>query len=141
MEEEKVIDQSQLANSVSEQLKFEMKDAFLVKPLDKIKVKKEFTKLPENKEATVKDGVEAIDVEESEMVTEVKEVDSDFRKGVVIKVPYNYKQWVSKSDNFDSMPINPGDIVIYRERSAQWFDLVKDSHLIRPFDIIAVEHD
>ena len=44
MEEDKIIDQSPLAESLSEQIKYQFLDFFLVKPLDPVKVTKEFSK-------------------------------------------------------------------------------------------------
>ena len=63
MENEKLIDQSQLAESVSENIKYDFLDYFLVKPLDPVKVKKEFTK-PVATGTPAKDanGVEAQDL-------------------------------------------------------------------------------
>ena len=89
MDEEKIIDQSQLAESISEKIKMEFSDLFLVKPLAPIKVVKEFSKLPNTAPTKDKEGVEAIDVDKVE--TETKEVDSDYRKGVIIKIPFCYK--------------------------------------------------
>ena len=82
--EEKLIDQSPLAESVAENIKYEFLDFFLVKPLDPVKVKKEFSK-PVTTGTPAKDanGIEAQDFENVE--TEVKEVDSDYRRGIVLK--------------------------------------------------------
>lgn len=137
MGEEKIIDQSQLAESLSEKINYEMHRQFLVKPLDPIKVKKEFSKpvAKDNKTTEDKNGIEAIDYDEVE--TEVKEVDSDFRKGVVLKVPTEYKRQM-EDDKWKEMPINIGDIVVYRNRCGEWFDLLKDTQLISGYDIIAV---
>lgn len=40
MEEEKIIDQTQLAKDLSSKIKYDFKTYFLVKPLEPIKVKK-----------------------------------------------------------------------------------------------------
>ena len=62
---EKLIDQAAVAESVSNKIKYEFSDYFLVKPLDPIKVKKEFTKLPEDKKPVKdKNGVAAVNVED-----------------------------------------------------------------------------
>ena len=65
MEEEKIIDQSVLAEDVASQIKYQFLDFFLVKPLDPIKVKKEFS-TPVAKTEPVKDdnGIEAQDFDE-----------------------------------------------------------------------------
>ncbi len=134
-DKEKLIDQAPIANSVSEKIPYSFQDLFLVKPLDPIKVKKEFSKpVPtDNKPKKDKNGIEAVDYDKVE--TEVKEVDSDFRKGVILKVPYSYKD----TEQFRRMPINIGDIVVYKNKYAEWFDILKDTQLVRTFDVIATE--
>lgn len=101
-------------------------------------VKKEFsTPNPSKKEPTVdNNGVEATDYEE--VTTEIKEVESEFRKGIVIKVPVEYQRNM-KDEKFPATSVHIGDTIIYRERNAQWFDLVKDSQLIDQYSIIAIE--
>lgn len=132
MGEDKIIDQSELAQSVSDQIKYSFFDYFLVKPLDPIKVKKEFSK-PVSASETRKDdnGVEARDFDEVE--TEVKEVNSDYRKGVIIKCPTYYDEPGAK------MQAKIGDVVIFRDAAGLRFDLVKDSRLLRLYDILGVE--
>ena len=140
MDEKKTIDQSELANDVASKIPYEFSDMFLVKLLDPIKVKKEFSK-PVTNGAPKKDnnGIEAVDYDNVE--TEIKEVDSDFRKGVVIKVPYSYTKSVDTDDTKYSyiMRVKVGDIVLFRDQSGIFFDLLKDSKLLRQFDILAVE--
>ena len=133
MEENKeIIDQSELAKSVGDKIKYNFFDYFLVKPLDPIKVKKEFSK-PVSTGTPVEDanGVKAEDFDNVE--TEVKEVNSDYRKGVVIKCPTYYDEPGAK------MHANVGDIVIFRDTAGFRFDLIKDSRLLRLYDILGVE--
>lgn len=100
--------------------------------MDPVKVKKEFSKPVSNGEATKdKNGVKAQDFDEVE--TEVKEVDSDYRKGVVIKCPTYYDEPGAK------MHAKVGDIVIFRDTAGLRFDLVRDSRLIRLYDILGLE--
>lgn len=130
--DEKLIDQSQLAESISKDIKYDFADCFLVKQLDPIKVKKEFNKpVPAGKPSKDSNGVEAVDYDKIE--TEVKEVDSDFRKGVVLKLPIQYR-------NMENKPIEVkiGDVVLFREMGAKYFDLLKDSRLIKYYDIVAI---
>ena len=130
--EKEIVDQSELAKSVSDQIKYSFFDFFLVKPLDPIKVTKEFSKPVSAEKATVDaNGVEAKDFDEVE--TEVKEVDSDFRKGVVIKCPTYYDEPGIK------MHADVGDVVIFRDAAGLRFDLVKDTRLLRLYDILGVE--
>ena len=135
MEEEKIIDQSVLAEDVSSKIKYSFMDFFLVKPLDPIKVKKEFSK-PVSTGTPVKDanGVEAQDFDNVE--TEVKEVNSDYRRGIVLKRPLYYEVEDSKNT---FIPINIGDVVIFRDAAGLSFDLLKDSKLLRQYDILGVE--
>lgn len=138
MEEDKIIDQSQLAEYLSGKIKYEMHRQFLVKPLDPIMVKKEFSKpvSADNKPKKDENGIEAVDYDDVE--TEVKEVESDFRKGVVLKIPFDYEQSMN-GDNWKDMPVKVGDIVVYNNRSAHWFDILKDTQLVSGYDIIAIE--
>ena len=132
MEDNNIIDQSQLAESVAEKIQYEFTDTFLVKLLDSTKVKKEFSKpVSSAKPSKDKNGVEAVDYEKME--TEVKEVESDFRKAVVIKLPTSYNNM--KDRPYD---INVGDVVLIRNMRGEYFDLLKDSKLIYYYDIVAI---
>lgn len=133
MNEDKLMNQSQLAESVAEKIPYIFHDCFLVKPLDKIMVKKEVTELPNNKPVKDKDGIEAV---EGTPKTEVKEVESDYQQGVVIKIPSTYKETDNKL-----MSVKIGDIILYKPTRTMPFDLLKDSRLIRYFDIVAVKND
>ena len=137
---EKLMDQAAVAESVSNKIKYEFSDYFLVKPLDPIKVKKEFTKLPEDKKPVKdKNGVAAVNVEDSEIETEVKEVDSDYRKAVVLKTPFYYEKTLMENPNM--MKIKVGDVILYKENRSMWFDLIKDSQLVKIYEITAVENN
>lgn len=132
--EEKLIDQSPLAESVAENIKYEFLDFFLVKPLDPVKVKKEFTK-PVATGTPAKDanGIEAQDFENVE--TEVKEVDSDYRRGIVLKRPVYYEATEYEGPRY----IEIGSTVIFRDAAGMNFDLIKDSKLLRQYDILGIE--
>lgn len=132
MVENEIIDQASVAQSVSDKIKYSFFDYFLVKPLDPVKVKKEFSK-PVSTGTPVEDanGVKAQDFDNVE--TEVKEVDSDYRKGIVIKCPTYYDEPGAK------MHAQVGDVVIFRETAGLRFDLIKDSRLLRLYDILGIE--
>lgn len=137
MEEDKLIDQSPLAESVAENIKYEFLDFFLVKPLDPVKVTKEFSKpVATGTPAKDENGVEAQDFNNVE--TEVKEVDSDYRRGIVLKRPLYYLNEENKMLGTPS-EIKVGDIVIFREPAGLRFDLLKDSRLLRMYDVLGVE--
>lgn len=131
-EEVKSVDQAAVAESISEKIKYNFFDYFLVKPLDPVKVKKEFSK-PVSTGTPKKDanGVEAQDFDNVE--TEVKEVDSDYRKGIIIKCPTYYDDPNAKK------VANIGDVVIFRDAAGLRFDLLKDSRLLRLYDILGIE--
>ena len=130
--ENEIIDQAAVAQSVSDKIKYSFFDYFLVKPLEPIKVTKEFSK-PVSTGTPVEDanGVKAQDFDNVE--TEVKEVDSDYRKGIVIKCPTYCDEPGAK------VHAHIGDVVIFRETAGLRFDLIKDSRLLRLFDILGVE--
>lgn len=124
-------DDHKIAEDLNKKVTYTFIRQFLVKPLPLKKVKKEFS-TPVTKDVTKKDGVEAADYDDVKV--ETKEVDSDWREGVVIKVPVEYQKLI---DNKTAESIIPGDTIVYRDKYAQYFDLYKDSQLISPYDIIA----
>lgn len=132
MDEEKMIDQSVLAEDVAGKIKYEFRDFFLVKPLDPVKVKKEFS-TPVDTTLKKDDGLEV--QEFTEVSKEVKEVDSDYRRGIVLKRPV----WYPAEEMKENEIIKVGDVVLFRDTAGAFFDLVKDSKLIRLYDIVAVE--
>lgn len=138
MEEEVLIDQSQLAEDVASKIKYNFLDFFLVKPLDPVKVTKTFSK-PVSNDKPTKDaeGIEAVDFKEVE--TEVKEVNSDYRRGIVLKRPAYYAH-ANELIGTES-EIKVGDIIIFRDAAGLTFDLLKDSKLLRQYDILGIEHD
>lgn len=137
MEEEKLIDQSVLAEDVASQIKYNFFDYYLVKPLDPVKVKKEFSKpVPTGTPAKDENGIEAQDFDNVE--TEVKEVDSDYRRGVVLKRPLYYEMPDNQIIGSIS-EIKVGDIVVFRDPAGLRFDLLKDSRLLRQYDILGIE--
>ena len=133
-DKEQLIDQSVLAEDVAEKIKYNFFDFFLVKPLDPVKVTKEFSKpVPTGTPVEDANGIKAQDFDDVE--TEVKEVDSDYRRGVVIKRPLYYED----EDTSRMYDIKIGDIVIFRDTAGMRFDLLKDSRLLRQYDILGKE--
>ena len=126
------IDQTPLAESVSSKIEYDFLDNFLVKQLDPIKVKKEFSKpVSDNKPNVDENGIKAVDYDKIE--TEVKETDSDFRKGVIIKIPMSYERMETKPYDFKI-----GDVILFKDGRAVYFDLLKDSRLLNYYDIVAI---
>lgn len=135
MDEEKIIDQSVLAEDVASKIPYEFRDFFLIKPLDPVKVKKEFS-TPVAKENAATSNKDDIDVQDyDEVKTEIKEVDSDYRRGIVLKSPV----WYPTEEMKENEVINTGDVVLFKDTAGMFFDLVKDSKIIRLYDIVAVE--
>lgn len=139
MDEEKIIDQTVLAEDLSSKIQYDFTKAFLIKPLEPIMVKKEFDKPVINNAQPKKDenGIEAVDYDKVE--TEIKEVEADFRKGVVLKVPFEYQQQMA-DDKWPAAPICIGDVIVYNSKAGKWFDILKDTCIIYQYDIIAVEN-
>lgn len=139
---EQKIDQKPLAEDLSNKIHYEFTRQFLVKPLDPVMVMKEFnTPIPSDAESNVpaedvkyKDGLDVIDY--NEVKKEVKEVESEYKRGIVLKVPHEYKNQLV-SDKMVPIDIKVGDIVIYKYGA--WFELLKDTSLLSPYDIIAKE--
>ena len=130
-----MIDQSVLAEDVASKIPYEFRDFFLVKPLDPVKVKKEFsTPVAKGEPKADENGIEAQDFDE--VKTEVKEVDSDYRRGIVLKRPEYY---ATADDLGTEREIKVGNVVLFKDTAGSFFDLVKDSKLIRMYDIVAVE--
>jgi hypothetical protein len=93
----------------------------LVKPLEPIMLEKEITEAVGTGELDI-DGFEKFEAK-----TEVKEVESEWRLGIVLSIPDAYKD----------TNINIGDTVVFGKKFAKDFDLFKDSQLVKPYDIVA----
>lgn len=128
------IDHTQLAESISEHIPYEFVRYFLVKPLELDKVKKEISR-PVAEGTTTDDGLEITDY--NDVVTEIEEVDSDIRKGIVLKVPTEYET-NRKKDPDAVIDIKVGDTVFYKNMAGRYFDLVKDSQYVAYYDIFGV---
>jgi hypothetical protein len=96
---------------------------FLVKPLEPIMVSKDITTMKPNG-VKDEDGIEGFDTE-----TETKEVESNFKEGIVLKLPLQ-----GACDN-----VYIGTRIVYNKKFAIDFDLFKDSQLVKPFDIVAIK--
>ena len=114
--------EDKVLHTVVDSIKFKFEKDFLVKPLEPVKIEQTITKqIPTGKKD--KDGNQMYDTkEEKEMV------ESDFGKGVVLSIPTCY-----------TGDIIPGSIIVYPKKFAKRFDLFKDSELVRPYDIVAIE--
>ena len=64
--------------------------------------------------------------EKFETKTETKEVESEWREGIVLSIPEEYK----------NLGYEVGDTIVYNKKFAKDFDLFKDSVLVKSYDII-----
>lgn len=95
----------------------------LIKPLPPTMVTKEFTEqIPNGK-------VDENGFNEYDTKTETKEVESDWAIGIVLQIP----------SHLTDVKFKVGDTVAYNKKFAMYFDLVKDTQLVKPYDIIAVK--
>ena len=114
--------EDKVLETVVSSVKFTFEKDFLVKPLEPTMIKRKYTEqVPNGKKD--EEGNNLYDAKEV-----VKEEESDFEKGIVISIPTVYDG-----------SITCGNIVVYPKKFAKEFDLFKDSKLVRPYDIIAIE--
>lgn len=111
--EDKVLD------TVVEKLEYLFIKDVLVKPLPVIMLSK-VVDIPVETGEKDENGFNKFETKE-----ETKEVESDFRKGIVLAVPAGVEN------------ITVGDTIVFPSKFAKDFDLFKDSQLVKPYDIIA----
>lgn len=97
----------------------------LIKPLDPIMLTKEVTEMVETDE---KDENGAIKYDTK---TETKEVESEWREGIILCIP----DGVKKDPSIEGLEV--GDIIVFNKKFAKEFDLFKNSVLIKSYDIVA----
>lgn len=94
----------------------------LVKPLQAIIIKKEVTEAVGTGEKDV-DGYEKFETK-----TEVKEVESEWRTGIVLAI--------GEELDASTLKFKVGDTIVYNKKFAKDFDLFKDSQLVKNYDIV-----
>ena len=97
----------------------------LIKPLEPIMVKKEVTEAVGTGEKDV-DGYEKFETK-----TEVKEVESEWRTGILLAIGTELTTLTTQPE------FAVGDTVVFNKKFAKDFDLFKDSMLVRPYDCLA----
>lgn len=108
--------------TVVNSVKFTFEKDFLVKPLKPTMIKRKYTEqVPNGKKD--EEGNNLYDTKDV-----IKEEESDFEKGIVIAIPTIYDG-----------SITCGNTVVYPKKFAKEFDLFKDSKLVKPYDIVAIE--
>lgn len=123
------MDQTQLAEAIGNSIKFDVLKDVLVKPLDPIMVDREIEVPVPAGQVEIEDGVEATEFNETKK--EIQSVESAFAKGIILMTPpYTGDQpW----------PFKAGDTIYYNRRMSIEFDVLKDSRLVKPYDIVAVD--
>lgn len=115
--------EDKVLETVLSELKYIPLKDILVKPLEPIKITKEITEAVGTGEKDV-DGYEKFETK-----TEVKEVESEWREGIVLCIPNEYK----------SLDFKVGDTIVYNKKFAKEFDLFRTSVLVKSYDIIAIK--
>lgn len=116
--------EDKVLETVLEGLKYIPLKDVLIKPLPPIKLTKEVTEAVGTGEKDV-DGYEKFDTK-----TETKEVESEWREGIILTIPEHIKEDTT-------LGFSVGDTVVYNKKFAKEFDLFKDSVLVKSYDIIA----
>lgn len=115
--------EDEVLKTVLEGLKYEPLKDILIKPLEPIKFNKEVTEMVPTDEKD-EDGFIKYETK-----TETKEVESEWREGIVLAIPTNMKDIEFKA----------GDTVVYHGKFSKEFDLFKTSVLVKPYDIVAIK--
>jgi len=106
-----------LLTNVIDDIPYELFTDVLIKPLPTIKVTKEVTR-PKFVEGSM---------ESTETETTTEEVDALFQTGIVLIMPESLK---------DISKYTIGDTVIFPRKSYVYFDLYKDTIIVKSYDII-----
>ncbi len=120
-----VQDEVLLAEDVASRINYEFSRAYLVKQLPAEMVTKKI-KVPVDTEEKDEEGNTIQEMQEKEI-----EMESVLRTGIVLKVPFSAN--IGK-EGVATYAV--GDRVVYRNMRATDFDMIQDSALIEPFDII-----
>lgn len=116
--------EDKVLETVLEGLKYVPLKDVLIKPLPPIKLTKEVTEAVGTGEKDV-DGYEKFDTK-----TETKEVESEWREGIVLAIPDFLLD--DKTLGFEV-----GATIVYNKKFAKDFDLFKDTILVKGYDIVA----
>lgn len=109
-----------LLKETLEKIEYTLFKDVLVKTLSPIRVEKPIT------EQIPIGELDEMGYQKYDTKTEVKEVDSDWSIGVVLQIPAECGE----------QPYKVGDTVIYNGRMAKDFDLIRNTNLVRPYDVI-----
>lgn len=113
--------EDKILETVVEGMEYAPLKDILVKPLEPIILKKEVTEAVGTGEKDI-DGYEKFETK-----TEVKDVESEWARGIVLSIP----------ESMEITDFKVGDTIVYNKKFAKDFDLFKDSQLIKPYDCVA----
>ena len=113
-----------IAQSINDGLKYSFLKDLLVKPLPVQMIEKVVTtQIPTGE--TDEAGFNLYETQE-----EIKSEEADYREGIVISLPSTLDP--------STLGFGIGDTVVFHKRYPAYFDLFKDSMIVKPYDIIAV---
>ena len=113
-----------IAQSINDGLKYSFLKDLLVKPLPVQTIEKVVTtQIPTGE--TDEAGFNLYETQE-----EIKSEEADYREGIVISLPSTLDP--------STLGFGIGDTVVFHKRYPAYFDLFKDSMIIKPYDVIAV---
>lgn len=113
-----------IAQSINDGLKYSFLKDLLVKPLPVQMIEKVVTtQIPTGE--TDEAGFNLYETKE-----EIKSEEADYREGIVISLPSTLDP--------STLGFGIGDTVVFHKRYPAYFDLFRDSMIIKPYDVIAV---
>ena len=113
-----------IAQSINNGLKYSFLKDLLVKPLPVQMIEKVVTtQIPTGE--TDEAGFNLYETKE-----EIKSEEADYREGIVISLPSTLDP--------STLGFGIGDTVVFHKRYPAYFDLFRDSMIIKPYDVIAV---
>ena len=113
-----------IAQSINDGLKYSFLKDLLVKPLPPQMIEKVVTtQIPTGE--TDEAGFNLYETQE-----EIKSEEADYREGIVISLPSTLDP--------STLGFGIGDTVVFHKRYPAYFDLFRDSMIIKPYDVIAV---
>ena len=113
-----------IAQSINDGLKYSFLKDLLVKPLP-VQMIENVVTTQEPTGETDEAGFNLYETKE-----ETRSEEADYREGIVISIPTTLDP--------NTLGFGIGDTVVFHKRYPAYFDLFKDSMIVKPYDIIAV---
>lgn len=115
-------------------------DRLLVKPMKPVMITKELPAPKNNSLPTNTDELEAVEKEEVKLVK--TKVPANMTKGIVLKLGAEYAKaeaWAKAEGKPYTPDYEVGDIVIFPTFAGVNFELMKDTKMLRKYEIVAFE--